>query len=143
LWRAVAGKSGHVRGWAAALLIASISGCILIPTPPVGINEIPGERLKLVQPGKTTRVDVLMAYGNPDERHSDDRVFIYRWDRLRAVGGIGGPVAAPIAISDHFAFAIEFDAEGRVVRSGEVSAFSEADFRKEIDEWLHNGGVKR
>jgi hypothetical protein len=126
----------RIRAWAAAVVVAFAPGCILIPTPPMGIHEIPAERLATLQPGKTTRIDVLMVFGNPDIRLRDDRVFIYRWDRVRAVGGaIGG---APLAINDHYAFAIEFDGSGRVARSGDFSAFSHDGFATELDKWLRS-----
>lgn len=135
--RSPAGRFVRICVWGCAILLTSIAGCILVPTPPIGINEIPAEQLKAVQPGRTTRTDVLMALGVPDERLREDRVFIYRWNRLRAVGGIGGAGAGvPIAIDDRFAFAIEFDREGRVIRAGDFSAFRDEDFRLARDAWL-------
>jgi hypothetical protein len=112
-------------------MVAFSAGCIMVPTPPIGINEIPADRLKLVRTGTTKRVDVLMTFGDPDERHLEDRVFVYRWDRFRTFGvAMGGGVGG---IKDHFAFVIEFDAEGRVASSGNLSAFTNKGFQEELD----------
>jgi hypothetical protein len=140
LRRIVADRSGRIPGWIAIVLMTIVSGCIIIPTPPIGINEIPAERLKVVHPGTTTRIDVLMVLGNPDERRLEDQVFLYRWDRVRAVGGV---VAGPIDISDHYGFAIEFDGAGRVAGSGDFSAFDEKEFREKFEACLRSVRVKK
>ena len=54
-----------------------LSGCILIPTPSVvGYSVIPDKSIESLEPGKTTRADVLLKLVEPGERMEDDRIFV-------------------------------------------------------------------
>ena len=74
--------------------VTAIAGCIILPTPPVPIRGIPADELARIDAGTTSRVDVLMRFGNPQARLDGDRVFLSRGERLRAIGAVGGPAYA-------------------------------------------------
>lgn len=117
--------------------VTTIAGCIILPTPPVPLGGIPADELAHIEVGATSRVDVLMRFGNPQARLDEDRVFLYRWERLRAVGAVGGPAyALPIWFNDQFVLALKFDAVGRVAQVGHLSAFKHDTLERELEAWL-------
>jgi hypothetical protein len=113
------------RGVAHALLLALVitaAGCpFFIPLPGPGPGAPSVDVLHRIEPGVTTRADVLLALGDPDFRLEDDRYFVYDWTETHAVmgviiayGGAGGGVAA--AVGDRHALAFEFAPDGRLAR---------------------------
>jgi len=93
-----------------------LGGCILIPTPSVvGYSVITDKTIESLEPGKTTRADVLLKLGEPGERLEDDRIFVYHWEQ---VAGFGiGPTALT---NDHY-LALEFGPDKRLKRVKEFS----------------------
>lgn len=66
-----------------------LSGCpeVWLPAPdPQSRDEITEGAKRDIEVGKTTRIDVLLALGEPDQRASDDSWFTYGWKRSWAVG---------------------------------------------------------
>jgi len=61
-------------------------------------------------PGKTSRVDVLLKMGEPDELSSDEKVLFYRWGAFRGIVSVTGCDATPIDETTTFVFT--FDEEG-------------------------------
>jgi len=98
-----------------------LGGCILIPTPSVvGYSVITDKTIESLEPGKTTRADVLLKLGEPGERLENDRIFVYHWEQ---VAGFGiGPTALT---NDHY-LALEFGPDKRLKRVKEFSG-----------DWLH------
>jgi hypothetical protein len=111
----------------ALALLASTSGCIVIPLPHheravEGSRQSVGESAANIMRSTTaTRADVLFWLGEPDLTWDNDRVFVYRWTTstltiLWAAGGgyqaAGGIEESPI---NNFVF-IEFDTSGYVKR---------------------------
>lgn len=78
-----------------------LSACIVIPTPWTD-DKISKEDISFITPGLSTKDDVLKKFGAPDviwEIGDQERVFVYKWERLRAIwilaGGYnatGGPI---------------------------------------------------
>ena len=66
------------------ITIAVISGCMYIPTPEHFLlsdrAEISSEAIKSLEPGKTTRAEVLLLFGDPATRHGQDCFFVYSWE---------------------------------------------------------------
>lgn len=67
------------------ITMAVISGCAYIPTPEHSpgkefFSAIPKEAIKLLKPGKTTRAEVLLKFGDPTQRFKQDRFFVYSWE---------------------------------------------------------------
>lgn len=123
---------------AIALVAATlVAGCIIVPTPPIAIDGIPEAKVAALKSGLTTRADVLMAFGDPTLRMADDRYFVYEWSEVHWVGAVGGPGAGyPFEISDAHRLAIEFSADGRVVRHQLFARARKRTLEEDFDAWL-------
>ena len=131
-----AGAGRWIKRLALVALAAVSGGCpFIIPTPGSQVNAPATEVLQAIKPQVTTRTDVLMMLADPNFRLEDDRYFVYDWRDTHAVVGValpGGGVAAA-GLGDVHAVAIEFAADGRVVR---LKDFAKPDDKKgEPDLW--------
>ena len=106
------------------LTTALVSACVIlpVPTPPIGTKVISDEAQQSIKSGTTTRTDVLLTLGDPDERQGDDRFFAYNWRLSYASVAVGvayvGGWAAPMWW--YRCLAIEFDPAGTVARTAEL-----------------------
>lgn len=105
---------------AAGALLGS-TGCLVWPFPTgdllSGRGRILPEYASPLEPGQTTREDVLLRLGEPDVVLDGGSVFIYQWTEVRGFvtfGGHGTAVAIPIP--GHRDLRLEFDAQGRLTR---------------------------
>ena len=97
-----------------------LSGCFLIPTPSVvGYSVIPNKTIESLEPGKTTRADVLLKLGEPSERLEDDRVFVYHWEQVAGFGMVPTALGGTIT-NDHY-LGLEFGRDNRLKRVKEFS----------------------
>ena len=97
-----------------------LSGCFLIPTPSVvGYSVIPNKTIESLEPGKTTRADVLLKLGEPCERFEDDRIFVYHWEQVAGFGIV--PTALGASITDDHYLGLEFGPDNRLKRVKEFS----------------------
>jgi outer membrane protein assembly factor BamE (lipoprotein component of BamABCDE complex) len=105
------------------LVLAGVGliGCsILIPTPSiVGYSEITNKTIESLEPGKTTRADVLLKLGEPGERLKNDRIFVYYWKQVAGFGMIPTALGASFT-NDHY-LAFEFGPDNRLKRVKELS----------------------
>jgi hypothetical protein len=74
-------------------------GAIPIPTPGWVRSEIPAATIAAIEPGKTTRADVLLALGDPEDRLAGDTGFVYQWAEVLGTVSFwtGVPMAVPVA----------------------------------------------
>jgi outer membrane protein assembly factor BamE (lipoprotein component of BamABCDE complex) len=116
------------------LTTALVSACVIlpVPTPPIGAKVISDEAQESIKSGTTTRADVLLTLGNPDERQDDDRFFAYKWQVSYASVAVGvaylGVVGGPMWW--YRCLGIEFDPAGTVARTAQVNLGSEVSGRK-------------
>jgi hypothetical protein len=111
-----------------ALLVLTgvgLGACMLIPTPTVsGYGVITNKTIESLERGKTTRADVLLKLGEPDERLKGDRIFVYHWEQVAGPGlvptALGGSVT-----NDHY-LGLEFGPDSRLKQVREFSG-----------DWLH------
>ena len=102
-----------------------LSGCVLIPTPSVvGYSVITDKTIESLEPGKTTRADVLLKLGEPGERMEDDRIFVYHWEQVTGFGMVPTALGGTIT-NDHY-LGLEFGPNNRLKRVKEFSG-----------DWLH------
>lgn len=108
--------------------LITVSGCpFVLPTPGVQSHAPSPEAVLRIEPGVTTRIDVLMTLGEPDRRVEEDRYFVYEWSETHAVVGVivGGGYQAGVLgtaeLGDRNALALEFGPDARVTR---VKTFS-------------------
>ena len=110
------------------LLSLYLSACIVIPTPWTK-DEISKEDISVITPGLSTKDDVLKKFDEPDviwEIGDKERVFVYKWERLRAILILaGGYNATGGPINTDEALLIIFDETDHVkmVKKGTKSGF--------------------
>jgi hypothetical protein len=151
----------NVRPAAVLPVAAMLSACAPIPVAGYVQREIPDAALASIQPGTTTRADVLLLLADPTSRGEGDRHFVYSWSRSH--GGLsiwaypGGPlpVASTVGLSCHY-LVVRFAPNGEVaqvrtfhgeahVRSDTIASMGRAapdicdtdvTLRRAIAEWL-------
>lgn len=121
----------HAIAW---LCLATLAACVILPVPipqAGGPTEASRTNVPLESPdgivrGQTTRADVLMQFGEPDGRGSDDQWFTYesqvrrggvRWAICVAAGGPGAAVGGCGKVGHWLAvrrMVVRFDATGTV-----------------------------
>jgi hypothetical protein len=72
-----------------------LSACI-VPTPWTD-DKISKDEISFITPGLSTKDDVLKNFGEPDviwEIGDQERVFVYKWERLRAIWILAGGYTA-------------------------------------------------
>lgn len=96
-------------------------GCLIWPFPTgdllAGRGRITQKYAATLQVGVTTREDVLLRLGEPDEVQAGGKVLVYRWIEARgfvAVGAYGSAVLVPF--QGHRALRLEFGDDARLVR---------------------------
>ncbi len=98
-------RSPWWRWVAPALLALLLAGCLVIPTDytaPTSRHNVTADTAAALQPGVTTKEDVLLQLGEPDVASSDERQLGYRWTMVRAiwfVGGYGGGAGGTVTKS--------------------------------------------
>jgi hypothetical protein len=111
-------------GWPLGLLVLALqTGCLIWPFPTghllAGRGRITPQYVSTLQVGTSTREDVLLRLGEPDEVVDGGKVLVYRWTEARgffaAGGGYGAGVVA-IPFPGHRALRLEFGPDARLVR---------------------------
>jgi hypothetical protein len=126
------------RRLAVAACTALLSACIVVPAGNLpGPAAVPAPTAAALKPGVSTRLDVLMALGDPDYRYASDRAFGYRWSETLAWVIIGaGYSATGFPIDEMRMLMIEFGVDGSIVRLDTVSALRTKTLDKAVDDWL-------
>lgn len=106
-----------------ALLLSLLSGCLPVPVLPFGDTERSRQNITDTVPdfiviGKSTRADILLVLGEPDQKMDLDARFLYFRETeeggmafLYGGGGRGGITGTPIAYS---VLTVGFDGRGIV-----------------------------
>jgi len=109
------------------LVALLLEGCVFlaVPTPEHGLvagrGVVDEALMATLQPGVTTREDVLLQFGEPDATIRHERLFVYRWDRVQgywlfvAGGGYSGVAAAGTIPRKHLLL-LEFGDDGTLRR---------------------------
>lgn len=121
------------RQYSACVLVACLAGCVVIPSPNVPIRDIPPQQRALLVVGETTRLEILMRYGEPEVRLDADRVIAYRWDRERAV--VAFIMGGGFQVTDEEALLLEFDNGGKLARLGMASGWDRKAIEAQAIEW--------
>ncbi len=155
-------------GWAFALFLLVLQGCVIIPTPGhrlrSGLGEIAKVDMEFLEVGKTTREEVLLRFGDPKYSLNNGNVFAYAWTTVRGyyAWGVGGPQGPGTGgggtIWKTYLVLLEFDKNSRLKRFEQkssswpessldnriLSRFSRGEkVEKEvIDEWTLPGSEK-
>ena len=113
-----------IRIWLPFLLVFGSQACVVIPVPESKVlsgRRIVDAELSFLQPGVTTKADVIRHLGEPTVFWEDERIFAYDWKMLQAVMPwvIGGPysaVAGVEMIGKKYILLIQFDQDDRLTR---------------------------
>jgi hypothetical protein len=117
LWR-----NRHLRNIALFALLLWISTGCYVPirqTPPDTREYFPAWREDFM-PGETSRVEVLLAMGEPDEVSADETVLTYRWSAIDGIIIIS-QCTPPIELTSETVMSFRFDTNG-VLRAIDVIA---------------------
>ncbi len=139
-----------------AIIMVVISGCVYIPTPEhspeyVLENEtvlsvramIPKEVIQMLKPGKTTRTEILLKFGDPTQRLQQDRFFIYSWSRISGYllwsfgMGTGG---AESTFRTH-SICLEFTQDNLLMRFKHLEAGLFKNMEELVSEWMEDKSV--
>ncbi len=108
------------------ILLFTLAGCLVAPVPSFGHKVASGKRiqaedLSFVQPGETTRDDVVKSLGEPWAHYQDLGVMVYYWETLEGhwIWGIWAIEASAGGAEEitrlHYLF-IQLDERDRVQR---------------------------
>lgn len=128
------------------ILLINSSCPVYIPLPAHDLRSVKGvisnNLIESLKPGETTREDLLLLAGAPDERYEQDRYFIYEWEASEGMIGLvipGGSGSSQDHIVVHY-LCVEFDEDSRIIRyehikSGLFKTANEA--YNEMINWRH------
>ncbi len=138
-----------VRRLLACLALAAVgvglAGCLIIPTDYFAAGSrrnVSPRTVQVLQPGVTTKEDVLLVLGEPDSDPEDGRRLDYEWTKVKAiwfVGGYGAAIGGEIQCTN--VLQVSFDASNRVSQvrlvgeweQGEESAAQSRELRSPRD----------
>lgn len=124
-------------GLACGGLALGLCGCVVVPGGDLpGPGHVEPTSMAALTPGQTTRVDVLMMLGDPDQRRLDDRVFGYLWHELVAAILYGNQLAGEVDFTRRRLLLIEFDADGRLRRMDVVGGIRDRTLNEAVESWL-------
>jgi hypothetical protein len=112
----------HLRNIVLFTLLLWISTSCYVPirqTPPDTREYYPAWREDFT-PGETSRVDVLLTMGEPDEASADETVLTYRWSTIDGIIIIT-QCTPPVELTSETAILFTFDADG-VLQAIDVTA---------------------
>jgi hypothetical protein len=117
-------KSEHEKTTVAVILIAAalnLGGCIIIPTP-WEKDKFTAEDVSRFTPGLSTKDDVVKKFGQPDIIWETERVYVYRWERIRAIIFVGAAYTGDFAaLRSDEAVMVLFDDTDHVLRIEKVT----------------------
>jgi hypothetical protein len=110
------------------LLLVASAGCVALPIPLpemlIAGRRITSEQAAFIQPGSTSREDVIRELGEPYADFSDLRILAYTWEMREGVviwGALGG-AAGGSGTYKYYSLLIAFDPAERVVAFEQVSS---------------------
>lgn len=106
----------HLRNFALIALLLWISTGCYVPirqTPPNTREYIPAWREDFM-PGETSRVEVLLTMGEPDEVSADETVLTYRWSAIDGIIIIS-QCTPPIEMTSETVISFSFDTNGMLL----------------------------
>ena len=97
------------------------SGCIYVPDALTRSyrEESAVAVSPTITPGQTTKDDILLALGEPDEISPDGSHLVYRWQKVKFLLGFG-PAPAPLPLGKNYWLIVTFDQNG-VVTGHEIT----------------------
>lgn len=133
----------HALGLLAALATAfGATGCVVLPG--FGVLAEGPVRLETqarLQPGTSTRADVLMLLGDPEVRHPDDCGWEYRWKEHVAHVLVGGTYSgASLPVDRTRVLVLAFDGTGRLARFTVIGGVMPKSRDQRVTDWFAGEG---
>jgi len=121
------------------LSLLGLQACVAIPTP-WGKDRFSKEDVSIVMVGVSNRNEVLEKFGKPDviwETGQKEYVYVYKWERLRALVVVaGGYQAAVAALKTDEALLILFDEANCIKRIGKATKPPFESYGSFLTHWL-------
>jgi len=128
-------KCALIVGWL-GLAVLLLSSCAIVPIPVGGSKPFQEEAVRNLEVGKSRRVDVLIALGEPRHVFDDERLFIYAEGKLHAVMLILVPnTVAGAGLATQYFLAAKFNDNG-VLSHIEAMAFGSEEARQSMPEGM-------
>ena len=123
------------------------TGCLYIPVKEnkvVSGKKISDDQLLLIQPGVTTKTDIIAELGEPDVFWEDECVFAYNWEMRNAIMpwafGYGYDGAAGVVEFDKdYVLLIQFDQNDCVKRFELTTRTIFESYGDHLIEWVEQG----
>ena len=101
------------------LLCALDAGCIMY-VPDSWTSSVREERaealIPMIIPGQTTKAEVVLTLGEPDEVSPDGNRFIYRWRKLKVFALGPGPGPMAVGAGKKYRLVLTFDEHSVVLQ---------------------------
>lgn len=143
------GSRSEGQGWKLAALLslaACLTGCLMGAVPSIGRSVTHGrvitaDQVRLMNPGRTTREEVIARFGKPWAHYDDLQVMVYYWEVRKgwwfwAVFHSAGGAGEAIEITRLRYLFIQFDDLGRVQRCEIVKARGGKGTRALAHDWI-------
>ena len=133
------------RGLGLCVVLSVIgTGCLPVPVPFTWYGQqsrtnVDEAAAKVIIPGQTTKEEVVLMLGGPDEVSPDGRSLIYRWAKVKflLIQAVAPPLGIP-KVEKQYQLLITFDENGVVMQrevQGSYTPFPNAQPSKEQNEW--------
>ena len=103
--------------------LSLLAGCVVVPLPHPAMLvkgvQLPERSTNPLQPGVTTRQDVLLTLGTPTRVEANERYYFYLWTTSTVAVAFGSipPMAASADVpTEKWFVCLEFGPDGRLVR---------------------------
>lgn len=117
-------------------------GCVIIPVPEkcVSGDKVTKTELTSINPGITTKFEIVELLGNPDVLWLDENVFAYKWKMIWALmpwivpagyGVVGGCEEFTI----DYVLLVQFDLNDRVVRFEQIKRPMFTSYGELLENW--------
>jgi len=120
------------------LALATLTSCVYVPVPENPISSPHAVHESFLQSEKTTRTDILLRFGDPDQTEQAERFFIYRWEHVTGILAFGyGPMASGKSFKGDVFLVIEFKSDGSLARHQRFES------PREMFSWMNESPVAK
>jgi outer membrane protein assembly factor BamE (lipoprotein component of BamABCDE complex) len=109
--------------------VTLLAGCIIVPvdyTQAGSRHNVSEKTAATLQPGESTKEEVLLRLGEPDRVSDNERLLGYAWTKVKALVVFGAYYTGGIAeVPKSSVLKLTFDAQDRLVAATVVSEWGE------------------
>ena len=127
------------------VLLLTTTGCIIIPVPEREVlagHKITDENTAFIQPGITTRIDVMRELGQPSMEFEDQQIVAYAWEMLGSYFVLGHPLQHfELEVGNPYVLLIAFDGNDRVLRFETKARWPSDTIQEHALKWAKREGL--